>query len=76
MQTLLNKRQIVLKPLTTTQLYAQTNFHGWWTMTVNEKSALSPVLGVYRFRKILLRSAVELPKQAENDRVEQLRHYM
>ena len=43
-------------------------------MTVNKKAAISQASFSSGFRKILLRSDVELPRQADNDRVEQFRY--
>ena len=77
LQTLQNGKQIVFKQwmMTTFQLYAQTNFHGQLKMTINKRkrpfSAFSS-----GFLKFFLWSDVELPRQAEFDRVEQFRYYM
>ena len=74
MQTLPNEKQIVFKRWMTTQLYAQSNFHGQLKMTVNKKGCVSSSSSV--FRKILLQSVAELPGQAENDRVKQFGSYI
>ena len=77
LQTLPNEKQIVFKCFTTLQLYAQTNFPGQliMKMTVNKKS---DHFSSYSsgFRKVLVQSDVELPRQAQNDKVERFRHYM
>ena len=52
----------------TIQLYAQTNFHGKLKMSVNKTRPLFFSFSS-GFQKILLRSDVELHRQAENDRV-------
>ena len=75
LQTLVKEKQIVFKHLRTNQLYAQTKFHGKLRMTVNKRSDHFSSFGS-GFEKIILRSDVELPRQAENDRVEQFRHKM
>ena len=59
------------KRWTTIQLNAQTNFYGQLKMTANEKighfSSFSS-----GFWKVLLRSDVEIPRQAENDKCNSL----
>ena len=63
LQTLLNEIQIVSKGLTTIQLHAQTNFHGYLKMIMNKESGhFSSFSG--GFRKILSRSDEQLPSQA------------
>ena len=69
------REKIIFKRSTTIQLYAQTNFHGRLKTTLNKKKRHFSSFSS-GFRKILSRSDVELPKQAENDNVEQFRHYM
>ena len=62
-----NSAACMLKPIF---MYAQTNFH----LVLNKNGHFSSFSS--GFRKILLWSDVELPRQAENDSVEQFRHYM
>ena len=59
------------------QLYAVTSFHGSLTMnsTVNDKNVSFSSFSS-GFRKILSGSDAELPRQAQNDSVEQFRHYI
>ena len=66
----LKEKQTVFKCWTTIQLYAQTNFPGWLKMTANIKAVISPVIP-----KVLVRSGVELARQAENNTAERFRHY-
>ena len=65
-----NMNAEVFKRWTTIQLYAQTNLVKTENDCKLQKVAISPVL-VVGFKKIILRSYVELPGQAENARVEQ-----
>ena len=75
-KTLLNENKIIVfKRWATIQLYAQTSFHGQLKLIVNNKSDHFSSF-TNEFRKILFRSDVDLPRQAENGSVEQFRHYM
>ena len=76
MQTLLNIKQIIFKHWTTIQLYAQSNLNVQLKMTANKKGAISPVPAVSSEFQKILSWYVQLPRQAEIDRVEQFRHDM
>ena len=75
LQTQLNEKQMFFKRWMTIQLYPQTNFRGQLTMTLHNKSSHFSSFSS-GFRKLLSRSDVELPTQAENDRVEQFKYYI